>query len=460
MLSKMISFIKNRPKLFGQITSILFVILIWIKFTFSPLTRPMRTDELDAFSRLFHIIYLPMSNVWLLGFQYIMRIFSLIPDNGTFLNYRLGIYIFAILSSIVIYLIVHKVTKNWIYSLLALIIFLFHPLTVQLSVLTLSEIPWTFFILLSIYFLFFSDNKRQLFLGLTFYVISETIRYESWFMLPILFVYLFFHFKKDRTLFIPSVFYLLCFPIIWLNIEYQVSGSPVSFIFEKMKCSVIGKSDLSWHMHKVITTVDKQLSVYIFPYLIILSLLVASFFLKNKKLISFSIGSIYLLACFIFQTYISFNENISPRFFYYFVPLIAVLVPTCLSQVINFKNNKILNYIFIIPILLIVLRTTQTEDHLYYSQLSEPNLTTFRDLDSINLKSNETVSVCTNDERIINLLEYKLGYKNFTDCKYKLYLNENMHGKLMIKRGNDYLYNDLRKWVSKTTFQDYVLYEF
>lgn len=452
-------FFKNKIFLL-KIFVILIVIGIWIKQTYSPLTTPMVVSDADAYTRLWHIIFLQISNVWLPGFQYIMRIFSVIPDNGFFLNYRLGIYIFTILSSIVIFLIIQKNTNKFLPSLLGLSLFLFHPLTKQLSVITLTEIPWLFFLFLSIYFLFFTKHKNKIIFGLLAFIISETFRYESWFLLVILIPYLIYFFKVNKLIKIKSVLFIIIFPIFWMLVLNKLYDSPISFIFEKIKCSRGDNPLFFLGINETWNLLSLQINTYIFPTFIIFLLLLSGFIFKKLKILPISVISVYLFFCYFTQTLISFNENTAPRFFYFLVPALAIIIPVCLYNIYLIKN--IIKIIVIIGVLMFTYNKFSKLNNDYYFDVNKTDLYDVKKVFSV-LKYNnpQKIYICTqiNDYYFSSFILYLLQYKYTpVDCNSNFYTQDNSSN-IIITTQDENLYDLKIKYSYKIKFLNHIIYQ-
>ena len=439
------------------VISFLLVFILWIRVSFPPLGQPMKTEEMDAYSRLAHVVlsFNYGDGVWLPGFHFIMRLFSFIPDNGTYFNYRLGIYIFTLISSFLIHFIVLKITSKQILSLLAMAMYLYHPLTIQLSVLTLTEIVWIFFILLSSYILFFTNFKNNIFLGIFLYIISLTIRFESWFLLPFVMFYIWRYQKKNINLIILVVI----FPVYWTLITSVRTGNFLPYIYSKYLFSTSEFCPLHWNIKNIIFEFSKQLSTYIFSKFTILIILLLGIFVKNKKIFYTAFITSYLFIVFIIETYVSFNENSSPRFFYYLVPVMAILVPSIANNFIN--NTKHKNYqkiIFFVFITMFVCLEYWTLNQNNYSNYPK----TVQDIDQIitdmNISKINKVYLCLSDSDYRLTFAYRRKY-DVVWCDENTSI-DSKHGVLITTIKNLPLYISKKHWTDKKIFQQYILYTF
>jgi hypothetical protein len=445
---------------FLKIITLIIIIGIWIKQTYLPLTSSMMVNEADAYTRLRHVVNSPMSQVWLPGFKYVMKFFSVIKDNGTFFNYRLGIYIYTLFLALVIFLIIKNITKSFLPSLLGLTIFLFHPLTRQLSTITLTEIPWLFFLFLSIYFLFFTKYKNKIWLGLLAFIISQTVRYESWFLILPLIFYLFFFLKRKNVDFVDPILLTILFPIFWILVLDYIYDNPISFIFEKLKCSQESGFISHWTISNLTNCLNSQLDTYIFPHIILIFVILIGLVLKKAKLIPISVISIYLYICFFIETFITFNENTSPRFFYYLVPSLSILIPTCLYLIFYkySKNLKLILYGCCYFILVAQMSTLNQNEYFNVNQLEIKDIKeTLKNLDPA-----YKTYICVDqlDMFYSGVLEYSLQYKNIDFGCQKDFYEQDQSSKMVISTQNESYFDSKINYIDKKELSTHTIYSF
>lgn len=454
---------KNKKSFLLELLAISLTIIIWIRQTYQHLTLLMETREADAYSRLFHIVHLPLSNVWLPGFQYLMRFFLLIKNSDNFTNYRLGIYLYTIALSLVIFLIIKNITKKILPSLIGLILFLFHPLTQQLSTITLTEIPWLFYLYLSIYLFFFTKHKYKIYLSLISFTVSETLRYESWFLLPIIIPYLILFCKKKYFDSIKFIFLIIIFPVIWMIILNHYFDNPISFIFEKLKCSQHANQLIHWKIENLMDFINLQLDIYIFPHLYLYLFLFIGIFYKKIKSQSISVISLFLFLCFFIETLINFNENTTPRFFYYLIPPLSVIIPATANNIFQ-KYPKLFRIFFYIPFYLIFSYQSLSKlNQTYYKTI---NITDILDIENvlqrINLFKIKTTYLCTDGQDYLfsNFLLYRLQYKNISiDCSQNLY-PQNKSSLMVISPQDENFYDSKIIYSTKEKLSNHILYSF
>ncbi|HWS48587.1 MAG TPA: hypothetical protein VN174_00870 [Candidatus Methanoperedens sp.] len=421
----------------------------------------METNEMDAYSRLVNITRKqPIDEgVWLPGFGYIMKLFLLIPDNGTYLNIRIGIYIFTLLSAFIIYRVIKSLTSNHYYSLFGMTMFLFHPLTIQLSVLTLTEPLWIFFILLSIYYLFFSDRKNRLSLSLVFYIISQTIRFESWLLIPVIAIFS-LNALRHKKISVFQFILIFVFPIFWFFVTFLDVGYLFSFVLKKYHCSTNEPSPLHWNITNIIYDLKIQLSTYVFSKLGIFIVLLIGIFQKNKKISIISFSSLYLLIVFVIETYTSFNENTTPRFFYYLVPIITIVFPYLVS-IFAKKNIKkpFLKIIFTLSLCLIIFLEYFTLNNNYYSEFTREAREIKNIINELQISKNNIVIFCAPYFDFSTLFSYETDYKIFP-CSKDYYLDPNYHGVLIGDVDTSDIYDQERRWTNKISYRNLIFYRF
>lgn len=421
----------------------------------------METNEMDAYSRLVDVIRIqPIEEgIWLPGFGYIMKFFLLVPDNGSYLNIRIGIYIFSLLSALVIYKIVMGFTSNLFYSLSGMIFFLFHPLTIQLSVLTLTEPIWIFFILLSIYFLFISHTKNHISFSLIFYVISQTIRFESWLLIPVIAIFSLNALHQKKISFLQFII-VFTFPISWFIATYFNVGYLFSFISSKYRCSTNEFSPLHWNIINIIYDLKIQLSTYVFSKFSILTLLLIGSFQKNKKISIISFSSLYLLIIFIIETYTSFNENTTPRFFYYLVPVVAIIFPYLVSVFVKENIKRVfLKATFIFFLSTVVFLEFFTLNNNYYSKFTEEAQEIKNIISELQISKKDIVIFCVPYFDFSTLFSYETNYKTLP-CSNNYYLDPNYHGVLISDMDTSDTYDQESRWTNKISYKNLTFYRF
>ena len=154
-------------------------------------------------------------NLWLPLHYYLIAL-SIIISKTIPLGPRLLHLIFGILTIFPFYKLVRLVFNNRV-ALISTLIFIFYPIHILCSIVTLSEGPFLFFLITSIYY-FFRYRQRKDFQSLSLSCISlilaSMIRYEAWLFIIIIPLLLFMdrRFKEGFIfLYVASIF-----PFLWL----------------------------------------------------------------------------------------------------------------------------------------------------------------------------------------------------------------------------------------------------
>jgi 4-amino-4-deoxy-L-arabinose transferase-like glycosyltransferase len=164
------------------------------------------------------------------GYPAILAVFKYIF--GSYKYFPLVQILFTILTAIFIYKIGTKIFSESI-ALIASLLYVLDPNTIWHTLTILSDIPFALFLILSLYYLFFSDFKNQYWasvLGGLFLGIATLIRPISMFM-PLFFLPIYFYINKDtrlvKDILKNSALFLGVFVIIlvpWYVRNKQVSG--------------------------------------------------------------------------------------------------------------------------------------------------------------------------------------------------------------------------------------------
>lgn len=206
---------------------------------------PMTFVEMDAYNRA-NWGYTNLVNAQLFHFRYVGG--SWLPLHPDILGLsiffwhdpqnapRLITFILNIFSIPLMFLftneLFHKSKKNILISMIATIIYLFHPLRLNLATVTLSESIAYFFLLL----ILILCMRKKINYGFLIFLLnlSAAIRYEFWLILPIVWLIVFI--DKDLNIWKKII---LCglsaiFPFYWILMSYLNSGSIFGFFSDKL----------------------------------------------------------------------------------------------------------------------------------------------------------------------------------------------------------------------------------
>ncbi len=248
-------------------------------------------------------------------------------------------------------------------AVLAALIFMATPVFFYNSLLVLTEIPSTFFILLSTYCFI---RKKYIFVGL-FLGVSFLFKYPSGIILiAFLLSLLFGHIaKKDFRLFfyesskIVLFFFLAILPILVFN--YILYGSVFSSFV-----------DASAHQNNPLYEIKNPfLNVFFFPvYLflqnpfLVFSLLGVYYFIKSRRLV-------FLFLILVPLLYVTSILNKQLRFSILFLPFLAILSSLALSFLYNKLKSLMLHRISFFVILLVLVFITISSDFVEYEKFPD-----------------------------------------------------------------------------------------
>lgn len=125
--------------------------------------------------------------------------------------------IFGVLTVFPFYKLVKLVFNNRI-AIISTLLFIFFPIHILCSIVTLSEGPFLFFLVISIYFFFKyreKQNSKSLLLSCIFLILSSMIRYEGWLFIVVIPILLFIDKKfKEGLIFLCAS---SIFPFLWIS---------------------------------------------------------------------------------------------------------------------------------------------------------------------------------------------------------------------------------------------------
>ena len=141
-----------------------------------------------------------------------IKIFNSIP-----LSPRILHLIFGILTIFPFYGLIRLVFNERV-ALISTLIFIFYPVHILCSIVTLSEGPFLFFLMASLYYFFKNREDRRvksLFLCCIFIILASMIRYEAWLCIILMSLLLFFDRRfKEGFIFLYAA---SIFPALWLS---------------------------------------------------------------------------------------------------------------------------------------------------------------------------------------------------------------------------------------------------
>lgn len=115
-------------------------------------------------------------------------------------------------------------------AVLAALLYIFYPVILHNSYFSISEIPFTLLLLLSLPFIAAARKEEgtpwHALLGGVFLMLAGAIRYEAWLLIPLLGILLW---RKWRSLIVFGLVNAI-FPIYWVISNYLATGDPLYFL--------------------------------------------------------------------------------------------------------------------------------------------------------------------------------------------------------------------------------------
>ncbi len=178
------------------------------------------------------------------------------------------VLISVILGSLIIFPLSYLVKQHFSESvaILSALIYSFFPLAFGYSLLSMSEIPYNFFVFLSLCLIYLSSNGkkiRYLVPGTVSLSLAGMIRYEGWIFIPILSLLLL---ENAKSLLIFWTI-TLSFPIVWMIGSFYSYGDPLYGVSVQNRWVT---EDNNWH--KVSSPLDFFFRLIFWPSAVIVSL--------------------------------------------------------------------------------------------------------------------------------------------------------------------------------------------
>jgi hypothetical protein len=247
----------------------IFVFVFFCLLTTAWLKKPMISSG-NAYSRLQTTmieIDSPSAKkdfVWLPMYTKIMTIPIRIYGDSMGYSARLFTLLITVATAAFVWLITFNLTRKLSLSLVAASFYLINPLIVNLSVLTLSESIWVFFVALSMALLL-SKSKKMWIFGAILWIASQAIRYESWYLVPlVVLVFGCWHKKIKEALYL--LLSLLLFPLYWILETIAHTGNWMYLLDVKMYFAKAGPKYIYGNLKSSMWVwADKILAVFTVP---------------------------------------------------------------------------------------------------------------------------------------------------------------------------------------------------
>lgn len=296
----------------------------WIVLTIRSLYLPMLSSDADAYSRLGLVLFESYDGSWLPLYSRFIEWSLNFIEGPFFVGPRLISWISILISAIFVEKIIYKSTHSSFLSVFGLAIFLFHPLVVDISTITFVEPVWTLFVLISLYYCFYSNRKNSLYLGLVLWSVGQGLRYESWMLTPIVLFFLWQHKKINKKNIAPVLFLFTVIPIAWISFCYLEFNNGLEFFRIKKLGADINPIPEFGHFSLILSSWSQRFFSHIFPIIGIIPFLVSYFFIRKKADRIFFVIPLVLFFSLVVQVYTKNMEHLAIRYLYLTVPLIII----------------------------------------------------------------------------------------------------------------------------------------
>lgn len=392
------------------------VFICWLFLIFKSLFLPMVTLEADAYSRLGIGVFRSLNDCWPPFYPKIIE-FSLMFYNGFYyIAPRLVTVISILFSGIIVEKIIFKSIKSSVFSVLGMILFLFHPLVIDLSTITLSEPVWAFFVLASIFFVFYSEKKYSIYIGLLLWSVSQGIRYESWFLTPIFLWCLIVCqkiTKKNMAIVLSGLFIT---PVFWIVFSHFQFNNGLQFLKSEQAC--VDKDPIpEWMTLKnIVTSWYQLLTTHIFPFPVVILYLASLFTSKKTKDLFVWLSPIALFIMFVTLIFTKKLSNITPRFLFIIIPLTIIVLMISISRLRQaISHHFFWSVLFILVIIFSIGSVYFQKTYPFYNKSFDGSDEIFLISKKINLDNNwrkNVIFIHVQEPRVGHLLSYLDSYQN------------------------------------------------
>ena len=342
------------------ITALLFCLVYWFYSTIPQFFSPMVSSE-DGYSRLASgvawaspISRYPINYVWPPLTSIVYSLAYLAYPHSQYISIRILAWALILLTTFIIGLIGYQLSKNYFVAIFSTCLALTNPLLINLASQTLSENIWLPLVGLSLFFLL-SKHQKNWIIGMLFWALSQTVRYESWYLSPLLIlIFWFLHRHKNST--ITLALLSLVFPLYWY-LETTLSTHNFHFYLDEKFFQA--KHGSPYVYHHLLTTIK----VWTIPLLQSLTPPIIFVFLLSFKHYWQQKNFLFLLPVFIFisliaQVYFATMEIWPGR---YISLLPVIIIPITIATLFRFSFSKrtLLTITFCIVLLDIFTGTTR-----------------------------------------------------------------------------------------------------
>jgi 4-amino-4-deoxy-L-arabinose transferase-like glycosyltransferase len=279
------------------------------------------------------------------------------------ISFQTGRFVVLLFSAGALF-ILYKLLKKFFskkIALLSTILFSIMPLILYDSITVMTDIPYTFFFLLAMYFYLKAFDTKQckyfIFAAVTV-ALSFLTKWNSILIVPIIFIYALLEKRSQMKNVIISIVFIFLIISPYLFIIWKTGLAGIPFI-SSLKISATAKANPQFTSVEGWTYYFDALASYYFTLPVLIATVLALVFYATQKEKHWKLLIIWFLTYYLFFTFLSNKE---PR---YMMPLIpTLLIP--LSYFILSEKGKMLVGITIVIIALIGYSTYQLISQTFY----------------------------------------------------------------------------------------------
>lgn len=298
------------------------------------------------------LYYPPLLNIIISFFYDIMGI--------SFQTGRFVVLLFSVGTLVVLYMFLKKFFNKKI-TLLSTILFSIMPLVFYNSITVMTDIPYTFFFILSMYLYLkaFDTKQRKYFILAAISVsLSFLTKWNGILIVPIIFVYAFLEKRSQMKNVILSIILIFLILSPYLLVVWKTGLARIPFI-SSLEISATAKANPQYTSVEGWVYYFDALASYYFTLPVLIAAILALIFYATQKKRYWKLLIIWFLTYYLFFTFLSNKE---PR---YMMPLIpTLLIP--LSYFMISEKIKMLVGIVIVIVALIGYSTYQLISQTFY----------------------------------------------------------------------------------------------
>ncbi|TAL48582.1 glycosyltransferase family 39 protein [archaeon] len=318
------------------------LIALFFRDLFSDLTRHPTISFSSIYNyTISYLVHYPKLSLYYPPLLHIIISFFYIVLGTSFFTGRLVVLLFALGTLAILYKLAKRFFGNKV-ALLSAILFSVMPLVFYDSITVMTDIPYTFFFLISMYLFleaFESKQRKYFVLAAVFAALAFFTKWNAILIVPIIFAYALFRKRSQMKNVVLSAFLVFLIISPYLVVMWKTGLASIPFI-SSLQVSATAKQDPQFTTPQGWAYYLDALSTYYFTLPLFIASIIALIFYINDRGKYWELLVIWILAYYVFFTILSNKE---PR---YMMPLLpALLIPLSSFMVLQRK--------VLIPVLII-----------------------------------------------------------------------------------------------------------